>query len=112
MNNKKNIDLENEIINRIKDVIHNTSPGSEIFLYGSRARGTSNKYSDWDLLILLNTKKLTFAFEREMIDKLYEIEIETGELISPLIYTKIDWLGKHSITPLFENIQKQGIQIT
>lgn len=107
----KDIALDEQIISKIKDVVHKTSPDSEIFLYGSRARGTSKIHSDWDLLIIIDKKKITFDFERKMMDKLYDIEIETGEVISPLIYTKKDWIENHAITPLFENIHEQGIQI-
>ena len=42
------------IIKRIVDIVNQTAPNSELYLYGSRARGTSKKSSDWDLLILLN----------------------------------------------------------
>lgn len=102
---------DEKILNKIKDVVNRTNPNTEIFLYGSRARGTANVDSDWDVLILLNSKKLSFNLEKRFIDDLYEIEIETGEVISPLIFAKNEWNEKYAITPLFENIQKEGIQI-
>jgi len=40
-----------------------------------------------------------------------KLELETGEIISPLIYSKSDWILNHSITPLFENIQREGVRI-
>jgi uncharacterized protein len=100
-----------KILNKIIGVIDKNDPDSEIYLYGSRARGDARKLSDWDLLILLNRKNITFDLETRFMDELYEIELETGEIISPLIYTKMDWIENHSITPLFENIQKEGIRI-
>lgn len=45
------------------------------------------------------------------MDEFYELELETGEIISPLIYSKTDWDRNHSFTPLYENIQKEGIKI-
>jgi uncharacterized protein len=45
------------------------------------------------------------------MDNLFEIEVETGEITSPLIYTKKDWNCNLSVTPLFENIQNEGIII-
>jgi hypothetical protein len=45
------------------------------------------------------------------MDEFYDLEVETGEVISPLIYTKTDWNENHSITPIFKNIQKEGIRI-
>ena len=100
-----------QILKRIIDVVERTAPNSEIYLYGSRARGTARKMSDWDLLILLNSKNLTFDFETSFMDAFYEAELETGEIFSPLIYTKNDWNTNHSITPLFANIKRDGVRI-
>ena len=49
------------------------------------------KMSDWDLLILPNLKKVPFDLETKIMDDFYELELETGEAISPLIYSKNDW---------------------
>lgn len=100
-----------KIINRIIGIANSKFPDSEIYLYGSQARGDSKKLSDWDLLILLNLKSVSFDIETNLMDEFYELELETGEIISPLIYSKTDWLEKHSATPLYENIQKEGIRV-
>ena len=96
------------ILIKIKELVDSTIPGSDIYLYGSRARGNFKPHSDWDLLILLNQPNLTFSFETKVMDAFYDLELETGEVISPLIYTKQDWIENHSFTPLFENVQKEG----
>jgi uncharacterized protein len=100
-----------EIINRIKQVIYSSYPNAEIFLFGSKAREDSNTKSDWDILILLDTPKITFNLEINIINELYEIEIETGEVISPLLYTKKKWNETYTDTPLFENIINEGIRL-
>jgi uncharacterized protein len=102
---------KDKILERIIETVNKTAPDSEIYLYGSRARGNAKKLSDWDLLILLNSKKVSFNFETKFMDEFYEIELETGEIISPLIYTKKDWRENHSFTSLFENLQKESIRI-
>ena len=99
------------ILNKIVGAINKTAPDSEVYLYGSRARGNAKKISDWDLLVLLNSPYLSFDFETKIMDSFYDLELETGEIISPLIYEKKDWFEKHSITPLFENIENEGIRI-
>lgn len=101
----------NDILSRIKQTIYKSAPDAEIILYGSRARGSSKKVSDWDLLVLLNSNIISFDFETKLMDDLYEIEIDTGEVISPLFYTKTDWIENYPITPLYENIQKEGIHL-
>lgn len=96
---------------RIISVANKTAPDSEVYLYGSRARGKAKKLSDWDLLILLNSVDISFDFETKFMDEFYEIELETGEIISPLIYSKLQWMEDYSSTTLFENIKKEGIRI-
>ena len=100
-----------EILSKIREVVDIIAPNSEVYLYGSRARGNPKKQSDWDILILLNLSLITFDFEKRLIDGLYDVEIETGEVISPMIYTKKDWDKKHSFTPLYENINREGIRL-
>jgi predicted nucleotidyltransferase len=104
--------LKDVFLNKIKYQIFKTDPNAKIFLYGSRARGDHGKMSDWDLLILLNSKDLPFQTETDLLDELYEIELETGEVISPLFYTKKEWFENRSNTPLFENIKNEGILIS
>ncbi len=105
------MDNNDKIINLVLAVINKKYPDSEIYLYGSRARGDANPLSDWDLLILLSNPDVPFTLETEVLDDIYEIELETGELISPLVYSKSEWYNKHRITPLFENIEKESIKI-
>lgn len=100
-----------KIISSIVTVINNTAPNSEVYLYGSRARGDFNNTSDWDLLILLSMNKVSFNFETKIMDVFYDIELETGEVISPLVYSKNEWNNKHHITPLYENIKKEGVRL-
>jgi len=88
-----------------------TVPDAEVYLYGSRARGTAHKLSDWDVLVLLNSANISFEFETSLMNEFFELELETGEIISPMIYSRQEWNEKYSITPLFENIQKEGIRI-
>jgi uncharacterized protein len=99
------------ILKKIKELAFSKYPDSEIYLYGSRARGNSKKLSDWDLLILLNAKNISFEIETKLMDEFYELELETGEVFSTLVYSKTEWSRNHSLTPLFENIQKEGIRI-
>ena len=102
---------KNKILNRIIGLANAIDPDSEIYLYGSQARGDSHKLSDWDLLILLSINYVSFSLETKLMDQLYEVELETGQIISPLIYSKKDWEENHSFTPLFENIKKEGVRI-
>ena len=75
---------EQMLLDRIIVVVNRTAPDAELYLYGSRARQDAKKISDWDLLILLNAKNVSFGFETKIMDEFYDLEVETGEIISPL----------------------------
>lgn len=102
---------QDRLLDEIIEVVNSYAPDSEIYIYGSRARGDAGRLSDWDVLILVEDPTITIDFETKLMDQLYELEPETGAIFSPLIYTKKEWLENHPITPLFENIQKEGVKI-
>lgn len=99
------------ILKLIKAAIKRKDPEAEVILFGSHARGQENKNSDWDILILLNTPNVDRKTEKEYREELFDVELETGEAISTFVFSKQDWITKHSITPLFENIQKDGVRL-
>ncbi len=100
-----------QILRMIKKVVEKNAPDSEVYLYGSQARGNAQNLSDWDLLILLNTSNISFEFETKFMDEFYELELKTGKIFTPLIYSKSDWNSNYSITPLYENIQREGVRL-
>lgn len=100
-----------KILNRIIRVVEKTAPEAEVYLYGSQARGDAKRLSDWDILILLHSVNIPFDLETKFMNEFYEVELETGEIISPLVYTKNDWDERRSVTPLYENIKKEGVRI-
>ena len=83
-------------------------PSAKVYLYGSRARGITKPDSDWDLLILLNKDKITTEVERNVTSPLYDLEFEIGEVISPMIYSEKEWNSKHSVTPFYSNVMREG----
>ncbi len=64
--------------------------------------------SDWDLLILLKEEKITPEIEEEITFPLYDLEFETGELISPMIYSENEWNSKYKVTPFYNNVMREG----
>ena len=80
--------------------------GTSIWLYGSRARGTERDDSDWDVLILLDKKKI----EQEDFDKisypLIEFGWHFGADLSPQLYTRAEWKQMHN-TPYCQNVERE-----
>ena len=42
---------------------------------------------------------------------IYDLELDSGEIISVLVYSRSDWQKRQSISPLFMNVSKEGIRI-
>ncbi|MEO8150596.1 MAG: nucleotidyltransferase domain-containing protein [Bacteroidia bacterium] len=100
-----------KILNQIKESVKHQQPDATIILYGSYARGDNHAHSDIDILILLNKDKITSADERNIKYPLYDIEFDTGQIISPLVFSVNDWEKRHKITPLYQNILREGIRL-
>ncbi len=44
--------METKLIKeRIRNTVHDYMPDAKVYLYGSRARNKSDKFSDWDVFI-------------------------------------------------------------
>lgn len=79
------------------------------YLYGSRARGDFRPDSDWDILILVDDNLVTNEIEDKFRDDLYDIELESGQIISTIIYPKSYWKDILLHSPLFKNVTREGI---
>jgi len=98
-----------EILGKIKKEVFKIYPSATIILYGSRARGDFSKYSDWDLLILLN-ENISFDKKLAINDKLFDIELEVDEILIPIIHNVDEWEDLKA-TPFYQNVQREGIRI-
>ena len=94
---------------KIKQQVKLKEPDAVVILYGSFARGENRKGSDIDILILLDKERVTREDEKNVKYPLYDIEFETGQIISPLVLSRKEWETKHKITPFYENINREGI---
>ena len=99
------------IIQLIRQKVNEIDNTAEVILYGSRARGDNKRDSDWDVMILLKQKNVDKKIEQTFRHHLLDLELEIGVPISVFVYSKSDWEGKYSITPLFRSIKKEGILI-
>jgi uncharacterized protein len=100
-----------KLTKRIKQELLQIEPEAEIYLFGSRARGDFKSDSDWDVLVLSPQKKITYDYELKLREPIFDIELETGEVISLLIYSKSDWESKKDISLLFHQVSKEGLKI-
>ena len=103
--------MDKIILDRISKSIHAKDPKAVSYLFGSRARGDFRPDSDWDILILVDQLKVSNEIEDKFRDELYDIELETGQIISTFIYPKNYWENTLLYSPLYKNVLNEGIQL-
>ncbi|MCX6276583.1 MAG: nucleotidyltransferase domain-containing protein [Bacteroidetes bacterium] len=99
------------IFKQISKSIHENDPNAEAFLFGSRARGDHKKNSDCDILILVESNEVTNDIEDMFREELYNIELETGQIISTFIYPKNYWNNSLVYSPLYKKIKMEGVRL-
>ena len=100
-----------EIVKEIRDIIYTSAPKATAILYGSEARGDASPESDIDVLILLDGDKRDIKREDEISGALYEIELNYGVIISPMIMLKKQWENRPFKTPFYINVINEGIRL-
>lgn len=101
----------NSLASRIAKTIHDNDPQAEVYLFGSRARGDSKPDSDWDILILVNESRVTNDIEDKFREDLYDIELESGQVISTFVYPKDYWQNSLIYSPLYDNVKREAIKL-
>jgi predicted nucleotidyltransferase len=97
-----------EILQLVNIEMKSIDSNAEVILFGSRARGDYQEDSDWDLLILLS-RPVDRQVSELILERLYNIELQTNSVLSSIVHTKSEWKDR-SVTPLYSIIQNEGIR--
>lgn len=100
---------EINIRKEIKSAIRAVDPSAEVILFGSQARGEAGKYSDWDILVLTSRHIQNLKDQEPYRNAIFQVMMDTDEVISIIIRNKETWETKHAQTPLFNEIKEEGI---
>ena len=85
---------------------------SQIIVYGSYARGDYNDCSDVDVMILVKRSEAEIKkIENEIYDLAFEIEMNTGVDISPVIKNENQYEYWSDTIPYYKNIKREGVVI-
>ena len=100
---------EKDLLIRCRKAIKSIDPTAEVILYGSRARGSTEQDSDYDLLVLADGD-VTLEREDMICNRLYEIELETGAVITAFVYNRHQWNSPlYQAMPFHENVVRDGV---
>lgn len=91
--------------------IQEVEPDAQVILYGSQSRENATPESDWDFLVLVDGPINDDRIDR-IRHRLYEIEWDTGEVISSIIRNHKDWYRPpYSSTPFHDHVIEDGITL-
>ena len=85
---------------------------NKIIVYGSYSRGDYGKNSDVDIMILVDLPEAEIKkFENRVYDVAFEIEMDTGVNISPVIKNREQFEYWEDTLPYYKNVRKEGVTI-
>jgi len=97
------------LLRQVKGAVLEIEPTAEVILHGSQARGDSNAQSDWDFLILVDGRVTDDRVDR-IRHRLYEIEWESGEVLSSIVRNRQEWDSLPlSSTPFHRSVEVEGV---
>ena len=97
------------ILSKVKELVLRIEPSAEVFLFGSRARNDFTEFSDWDFLVLVDGEVDSARVDR-IRHLLYEIEWDTGEVISSIVKSRHLWNNPdYRVVPLHKSVEREGI---
>ncbi len=102
---------DDRLLDSIRDAVLAIEPTAQVVLYGSRARGDALPDADWDLLVLLDGPvdgRRASAVRR----RVYEIEWDTGEVLSTIVRSRQEWESTVSkATPFHAHVEREGVRL-
>jgi predicted nucleotidyltransferase len=82
----------------------------ELRMFGSKARGDSDKESDIDVLVVL--EDYDWNTRMAVVDLCTDISIDHGVLLTPVLYTRAEYdSGLTRVTPFYQAVAREGVPI-
>lgn len=101
---------DREIAKQLKERLSSFVQLLDFRVFGSRARGNADEYSDMDVFI--EVESFDREIERKVRDVVWEVGFEHGLYISPLVFTRheIEETPLRS-SPIVRNIAEEGVKV-
>lgn len=103
--------IDKALLAGCRQAIRRVVPDADIILYGSRARGDAQEYSDYDLLVLVD-QPVNMALKDRILSSIYPLELETGAMLTLITYNRRQWESlPYRETPFHENVDRDGVAL-
>jgi predicted nucleotidyltransferase len=102
---------EKTVLDKFKTLLLKQVSLDKLILFGSRARGDAGRYSDIDVVVVLNDDADEQDFDY-VSDCAWEAGFEYGIVIVPVVFTKNEWEnGPERYSLLAQAVKKEGVSI-
>ncbi|MCX5901833.1 MAG: nucleotidyltransferase domain-containing protein [Proteobacteria bacterium] len=86
-------------------------PIEHIILFGSKSRGSSDQYSDIDLLVI-SLRPLDWMEEKKIVENLFDVGQKHDVIFSPLFTTRSEWEDEtFRQFPIYNEITADGAMV-
>ena len=97
-------------LRKLKATLARDFPLVELRLFGSKARGDSDKESDIDVLVVL--EEYDWDTRMAVVDLCTDISIDYGVLLVPVLYSRAEYGSDLTkITPFYQAVAREGLPI-
>jgi len=102
-------DIVNDMTKRISGLFDGEI---DVILFGSRARGDFDEYSDVDILYLVDASREEIAKKNLMVGSMAgDLLLDYDVLVSPFVENRTFYNENIDAMPFFVNVNKEGIKI-
>lgn len=104
-------EVDKTLLNKCRQVIRRVVPDADLILYGSRARGDAQEYSDYDILVLVD-EPVSIALKDQILSSIYPLELETGAMLTLVTYDRHQWESlPYKEMPFHRNVDRDGVMV-
>jgi predicted nucleotidyltransferase len=103
--------IEKTVLDRFKELLLRRARLHKLILFGSRARGDADPYSDLDVLVVLEgpSDQETRGY---VSDSAWEAGFEHGIVVVPIVFSRDEWeSGPESHSLLAQAVEADGVSL-
>lgn len=104
-------DLEKLVLDRFRTLLRERLHVIEIILFGSRARGDADAFSDMDVVVILEGEADDHSKD-VVSDCAWEAGFESGIVVVPIVFSRTEWetdSSRHSL--LGKAVAQEGLAV-